>query len=155
MEEKQKCHACGQTIDYVLDMDRGSCSILKELAKFIRAKGINAVHPNKEMVKIPNPILSARQLDNIVRLKFHGLVAHLDGERGNYALTRKGLAFLNGEPIPKSVTIKKKAEGERAHVVLRSDKLVTIADIDKEWGPWWSSNGYEIHEGRVIYAQNP
>jgi hypothetical protein len=148
MIEQHTCPTCGQSISYELGVDKGSCDILKKIAKVIGAKGINAVHPNKEMAKAG--MLTARQLDNIVRLKFHGLVAHIDGEPGNYCLTNKAFEFLGGEPIPKTVVVMKRTKGKRAHVIAHSDEEITIDSLDIEWGPYWSSNGYQIKQGRVI-----
>ena len=145
--QSEVCPHCQQSLTYELQMDRGSNDILKEIAKFVKIKGINAVHPAKEMMP---GILTGRQLDNIVRLKFHGLIAHINNERGNFAITTKGINFLNDQPIPLSVIIKKRVAGKRAHVIAHSDETITISQIDKEWGPYWSANGYEIREGRII-----
>jgi predicted transcriptional regulator len=146
--EHQNCPNCGQSITYELAIDKGSCDILKALAREIGKKKMNVIHPSKEMAK-PG-IISARQLDNLVRLKFNGLVAHIDGERGNYCITNKGFDFLSGEPISKAVTIKKRTKEQRAHVIAHSDDLVVISDFDGEWKDYWSANGYTIVEGRVI-----
>lgn len=146
--EQEVCPHCQQTLYYRFDIDKGSCEILKKMVRFIKDKGINAVHPHKEMAKAG--IITSRELDNIARLKSHGLVAHIKGERGNYCITNKAFDFLGGEPIPRTVAIKKKTKGQRSHVVAHSDEEVTIDMFGNEWNEYWSANGYTITEGRVI-----
>lgn len=148
MREHENCPTCGQSVSYELDMDKGSYDILKAITRKVKDKGINIVHLNKELCKTGN--ITVRQLDNSIRLKFHGLIAHIPGERGNYCITDKGFDFLNGEPISRTVIIMKRTKGKRAHVIGHSDEQITIDALDMGWGEYWSANGYQIVEGRVI-----
>lgn len=142
------CQICGQSISYELDIDKGSYEILKAIVRHVKEKGINAVHLNKELCKVG--MITVRQLDNSIRLKFHGLIANIPGERGNYCITDKGFDFLNGEPISRTVIVMKRTKGKRAHVIGHSDEQMTIDVLDMGWGEYWSANGYQIIEGRVI-----
>ncbi len=155
MKTKSICEACGQSLDYAFDIDRGTCQTLKRIAQFIKQKGVNFVHVKKELVDASNQKLNPSAWTNLPRLVKHGLIAHVGGERGNYALTEKGLAFLSGAKVPRTVRIKKNGVGnESSKTVWHSEEEVSMAQIDKEWGPWWSANGYTIEAGRVIYAPN-
>ena len=42
------CTCCSQKTTYIIALDKGSAQIVKQLAKFIGKKGINAVHPAKK-----------------------------------------------------------------------------------------------------------
>ena len=99
----EKCECCGQTTTYLLPIDKGSVEILQKIATAIRTKGINCVHLAKEKV------LTHSELCNIIRPRFHGLVAHVEGEgmKGNFCLTRKGLDFLKGARIPRLAIVSK------------------------------------------------
>lgn len=147
--EHLNCQTCGQRLSYELEIDKGTVEILTKMARFIRAKGINAVHLSKEMLK--QGIITHHQVGNISRPRFHGLVARIKGEVGNFGMTQKGMDFLRGEPIARTIIIKKAAgPGSPAHVIGHSDEQVTIHQIDREWGDYWSGNGYIIEAGRVI-----
>lgn len=146
--EHQHCQTCGQKLTYELEIDKGTVELLTKIARFIRAKGINAVHLSKEMLK--QGLITHHQVGNISRPRFHGLVAKVKGKAGNFSLTTKGLDFLRGEPISRTVIIKKASAEAPAHVIGHSDEQVTISQIDREWGDYWSANGYSIEAGRVI-----
>lgn len=146
--EAEVCPYCGQSLTYEISIDKGSCETLQIMSKFIREKRINAVHLAKELVA--NGLLTPRQLDNIAKLKFNGLVANIQGEPGNYAITSKGLKFLGGARVPRSAIVKKGVKGQKPHVVAHTDELVGIYDLDTPWAQYWAINGFEIFEGRVI-----
>lgn len=133
--EHQNCPACGQRLTYELELDRGTVAILTSIARFVKSKGINAVHLSKEMLK--QGLLTHHQVGNISRPRFHGLVAKIKGETGNFGLTQKGLDFLRGEPISRTVIIKKAAgKGSPTHVIGHGDEQVMIGQVDKEWGEY-------------------
>jgi len=143
----QTCPTCGQSLTYELDIDKGTVKILKVIAERIRTKGINAVHLSKELL---GNGLTHHEVGNISRPRFHGLVAKVPGNASNYSLTTKGLAFLKGEAIPRVAIIKKATKGAPAHTLDHGEEMVTIGYFERGWGDYWSANGYEIREGRVI-----
>lgn len=141
------CPACKQSCTYVIGLDRGSVDIVKAIARFIGQKGINAVHPRKEM---EGTHLTSNQVGNLSRPRMHGLIAHLKGERGNYLLTKKGAMFLKGEPIPRYAIISK-AEGHQVGYFNPETLTCRISDFNAD-GDYWQGISYDIEEGRVIHS---
>lgn len=150
VRERSYCECCKQATAYELEIDRGTIDIVKAMAAHIRQKGINAVHPRKEL---EGKGLTSNQVGNLSRPRFHGLIAKIPKHSGNYCLTRKGLAFLNGESVPKVAIIRKGTSEAPPHNAGYLDEMTTIHDFDEFWSEYWSSNGYEIQEGRVIIAR--
>lgn len=143
--EPEKCECCGQTTTYILAIDRGTVEIVKKIALFIGNKGINAVHPRKEL---EGKGLSSNQVGNLSRPRFHGLIAKVKGNAGNYLLTRKGAKFLRGEPIPKFAIISK-AEGKQIGYF---DPENEVCNVDEFFGgEYWEGINYDIVEGNVIH----
>ena len=144
------CPGCKQSCTYVVGLDRGSVVIMKAIARFIQIKGINVVHPRKEL---EGTYLTSNQVGNLSRPRMHGLIAHykVAGERkaGNYVLTSKGAAFLKGEPIPKYAIISK-AEGHQ--VGYHNPEVLTcrISDFNDPDEPMWEGIGYDIVDGQII-----
>jgi len=60
----EKCECCGQTTTYIIGIDGGTVDIVKNIALFIGRKGINCVHPRKEM---EGHGLSSNQVGNLSR----------------------------------------------------------------------------------------
>jgi len=141
------CSQCGQKLTYELDVDKGTVETLTILAKAIKIKGINAMHLTKELL---GQGLTNYQIGNISRARFHGLVAKIKTQPGNYCLTTKGLEFLHGLSIARTVIIKKATNKNPAYVYGYSADTVSIRDFAKNWEVYWASNGYAISEGRVI-----
>jgi predicted transcriptional regulator len=141
------CPHCGQSLTYELDIDKGSVETLKTISAFIKRKGRNAVHLTKEL---QGNGLTSHQIGNISRLRFQGLVAKIEGEAGNYCLTRKGLDFLKGLSVPRTAIIKKGTENTPPHLLGYGDEMCQIKDFDKAWDGYWNASGYDIKEGRVI-----
>ena len=142
--ESDVCEHCGQTLNYFLAIDLGTCDIVKKIAEFIGKKGINAVHPRKEMEGL---MLTSNQVGNLSRARFHGLIAKIKENPGNYCLTRKGSQFLRGMPIPKTAIISKK---DKKQVGYLEEEKVTIFEFIKNT-EYWNGINYEILEGNVIH----
>lgn len=110
------CGACSQSCNYTTGIDKGITDILRSFAVAIRAKGVNVIHPVKEMTMttplnradaIASGKLTSSQQKNLSRARSHGLLARVSGSYGNWCITRKGIAFLKGEPVPKYAIIDK------------------------------------------------
>ena len=147
------CHECGQTKDYALAIDRGTIKILKQMARFIGQKGINVVHPRKEM---EGTLLTSNEVGNLSRPRIHGLIAKIKGEPGNYCLTSKGASFLHGHAIPR-VAIRSKATGHTTGYYLpdeNPERMCTIHDFGAD-EPWWHGINYDIEGGRIIKNEQP
>ena len=145
------CECCGQTKTYAVALDKGSVLILKAIAKFIGQKGINCVHPRKEM---EGSMLTSNQVGNLSRPRLHGLIAHVKGEPGNYLLTKKGADFLRGVDVPKIAIVKKATNQEKKRNIgyWREEEVrCTIDDFHDE--VYWEGINYDIHEGRIVYDE--
>lgn len=139
------CDSCHQSLTYLLPVDRGTFEIVKAIAVFIGQKGINRVHPRKEM---EGEYLTSNQVGNLSRARFHGLIARVRDEKGNYLLTRKGAQFLRGEAIPKYAIISK-VDHKNAGYFEEQKLTVTVRDlIGKE--ERWEGINFTIEEGRVV-----
>jgi hypothetical protein len=143
----ETCGECKQTTTYVLAIDKGTVHIVKQIARFIGKKGINAVHPRKEM---EGTYLSSNEVGNLTRPRAHGLIAKIKGNAGNYCLTSKGAAFLHGQPIER-YAIRSKTLGKTIGYV--EGHNVTISEFNAA-GDMWEGVGYGISEGNVITSWN-
>lgn len=165
--ESPTCDCCGAKLFYPLAIDWGTAVIVKAVARAVRLKGINVIHPTKEM-EVPGSEwnylravnegkLTSTQIGNLKgRAKAHGLVAQYKDEPGNYVLTSKGAKFLRGEPIP-AVRIRRKKgvttdypSGEKYY---KPDQYqVTIHEILKPGSdfPVWDGIDFDIVNGRIV-----
>jgi hypothetical protein len=151
------CEHCLQTTNYCTQIDRGIADIMRAFAIAIRTKGINLIHPVKEMQADAGTAtaeavawgkLTRSMGANLSRARYHGLLARSSGKKGNWMITRKGIDFLSGRPIPRVVIIDKITGSTMGYFNMEEDQ-VTINKITKENGPYWTEM---IHEGRVIPA---
>lgn len=145
----EKCDCCGQSTTYLLGIDRGTVNIVKKIAQAIGDKGINAVHLSKEC--LAKGYMTHHEVGNISRPRFHGLVAKIKGEVGNYCLTKKGAAFLRGEPIPKYAIISK-AEKHQIGYHEGDKEICTVYDFNNK-GEYWQGINYDVIEGRIIKVE--
>lgn len=175
MEKKSKnkynftpeiCECCGQAQTYVLPIDWGTAMIVKALAARIHIKGINFVHPTKEMEvpakewtyerAITEGVLTSTQIGNFTRARVHGLIARHKDEPGNWLLTRKGAQFLRGERIPRLAVIRKtlKTENGRSHkeeYFQPEEHTCTVHEIIRKGNyPAWEGIDFDIIEGRIV-----
>lgn len=147
--DKHKCPHCGQSIIYYLSVDAGTVHIVKQIAKFIGQKGINAVHPRKEM---EGTLLTSNEVGNLTRARAHGLIAKIEGNAGNYCLTYKGSEFLNGRPIHKTAIMDKVKKMKIGF--LEEDGWCKVSDFNSP-KEYWEGIGYDIKEGNVIVRREP
>jgi len=145
--QAEVCDHCLQTTTYAIAIDKGTVDIVTRIARFIGGKGINAVHPRKEM---EGGYLTSNQVGNLSRPRLHGLIAKVKGESGNYLLTRKGAQFLRGESIPR-VAIIQKATGktEKSTIGYLQNDTVILKDFENTV-EYWEGINYSVEEGRVI-----
>jgi len=154
----EKCNCCGQTKTYILSIDAGTVDILKSVARAIMLKGINAIHPRKEMevkegtmdydLMVKEGKLTSNMVGNLSRPRFHGLIAHIVGFPGSYCLTSKGARFLKGESIARYAIIDK-VTGHQIGYWNDEKYQINIKDFttDEEY---WEGINYDIREGQVI-----
>jgi hypothetical protein len=153
--ESDICPHCRQSTTYLLAIDRGTVDIVKAISVAIGKKGVNLIHPRKEMEvsgsKLPylqmvqEGKLTSNQVGNLSRARFHGLIAAIKGQTGNYCLTRKGASFLRGETVPRFAIISKAEK----HQIGYLNETCTIFDFTPEVEYWHGIN-YTIEEGDVF-----
>jgi hypothetical protein len=144
------CQSCGQTTTYLLPLDKGSVEIVRIIAQGIKNKGINAIHPRKELETSDK--ITSNQVGNLTHPRSHGLIAKVKGNPGNYCLTQKGAKFLNGATVPKFAIMKKSTHNEHARQIgywKPEEYFVSIKDFVKTT-EYWEGWNFDIQEGSVI-----
>lgn len=144
--DEKVCPCCQQSSQYLIPIDPGTVRIVKEIAKHIGKKGINAVHPRKEL---EGNGLSSNEVGNLSRPRIHGLIAKIPGQPGNYCITTKGAEFLHGASVPK-YAIKSKQEKRTVGYFLPEKHRVTMAEVLEYKNDYWEGIDYHIVEGNVI-----
>lgn len=140
----ERCPHCEQSLNYLVPIDGGTVKILKEIAKAIGKKGINIVHPRKE---IEGKGLSSNEVGNLSRPRIHGFIAKIKGNVGNYCLTTKGAEFLKGARVPK-YAIRSKIDNKTTGYYMPD---VHTIDIDEaSHGVYWEGIDFSIVEGHII-----
>lgn len=154
--QPEKCSCCGQTKTYVLAIDHGTVDIVKAVSVAIGRKGINCIHPRKEMEvstatyfdNVRNGKLTSNQVGNLSRARFHGLIARIKNNPGNYCLTKKGAAFLRGEAIAKFAIISK-AEKKQIGYWMPETYTCMVGDFKHEV-EYWQGINYDIVGGIIV-----
>jgi len=149
---------CGQTLEYLLPMDRGTAEIVVAIGAAVRRKGINAIHLTKEM-EVPHDewtferaktegVLTSTQIGNASRAHRHGLIAAIKGKRGNWCLTTKGGHFLSHKRVARYAIVSKVTGHQDGYF---EPEALTIT-IDEALGQnrRWEGIDYEIDEGMVL-----
>lgn len=140
------CGACGQSKTYLIPIDRGTTEITRAIAAAIRVKGINAIHPRREME--PLGLLTSNQIGNLSRPHRHGLIAKVKGEPGNWCLTSKGSRFLRGERVPKFAIVSKVTGHQIGY--FEPLRLTTTIQECLKAGERWEGIDFQIVEGRIL-----
>lgn len=139
----ENCSSCRQTTTYLLGLDRGAADILLELFRGIAVKGVNEIHPARELD------LSGKKkwyLTNLSRPRFHGLIAYVRDKKGFYCLTRKAGKFLRGEPVAHYAIISK-TEGHQIGYWEPEKYQVTLKQLRKDAEiPYWEGDQMRMIE---------
>lgn len=140
------CECCKQTTDYALNLDKGTAHIMIAIANAVKFKNLNRVHLRNDMEAnakdfsnyremISEGRITSRMIDNILRAKYHGLVAQVDGGgAGEYLLTPKGARFLKGEPMPRTAVVDKATHSKKYYY--DEDDKVTIFELLRKEEMW-------------------
>lgn len=146
--EPEKCECCGQSKTYIIGLDHGTADTVRAIALMIGRKGLNMVHPRKEL---EGRGISSNQVGNLSKARFHGLIAAVKGERGNYLLTKKGAAFLRNQKVAKYAIISK-AEGKQIGYFNPEENMTCISEL-LDGTEYWEGVNFEIIEGRVVWDE--
>src|SRR5665213_656494 len=140
------CQCCSQTTNYLASLDRGSAMIVLALYNAVRINDRNRIHLRNDMECDPSVFtdyltmafeghMTSKMIDNILRPKYHGLVAQVDhGGQGEYLITPKGARFLRNEPIIRAAVISKTTHSKDYYY--DETDLVTFHELMGENEPW-------------------
>ncbi len=151
------CECCDQALDYRVGLSKGHVRLMAKFAAAIRAKGINAVVPSKELATgkwgIPFTVTEMKALSQV---RLHGLLAMSREHAGNWLLTTKGADFLRGRSIPRYALVLKRNKATSEHTTgywEAERNMITAGELLKE-GEYWRHIDFIVHESRIIYEKD-
>jgi hypothetical protein len=132
--DPSKCPTCGASLKaYWHTLNAGLVSVLVAAIRFVHASGQNEFHLQGDLR------LSVNQFCNFTKLRFHGLVAKVDGKPGCWLITRRGGQFLRGE-----VSVPLRVKTFRNRVVEHSPELVHIGELKGKIPAFEREFAYEV-----------
>lgn len=137
------CEECNQTLYTKSSLNKGLCETMSQMFRFVAQKGINVFHPEKELLK--GGYITANQRGNVSHLGNHGLIAKVDGEPGNWLLTRKASLLMKGGEVSKHAIVDKATK----HTVGYLGELTTYQSLMHS-SEYWYQIDFEIQEGRIV-----
>lgn len=140
------CECCGMDKEYRSGLNKGLVHVLIQIAKAIKAKGINCIHLDKEA--LAQGYLTSNQKGNASHLRIHGLLAEVQDEPGNWCLTTKGINFLQGALIPR-YAVRSKTEHRTIGYWYADKYRCSIKDFEKE-SEWYAFEDFFVQAGRVV-----
>lgn len=132
-----------------MSLDHGTALIVVALYNRVRMKKENKVHLLKEMtIKSPEDAglqgynemvrsgyITYRMQGNASRARFHGLIASVGDDPGVFVLTRKGVDFLRGEKVPRTVIVEKRTHTNDGYFQPVTN-VTDLATLTKK-APFW------------------
>jgi hypothetical protein len=152
------CSHCGQSMTYLITIDQGAIDTLIAMSVAVSKKGINVIHPRKEMEiekinnyreMIKSGKITSNMTGNLPKARFHGLIAKIKGEAGNYCITKKGLHFLRGGIIPKHAIVSKVYKSNIGYYKPEEEN-VSVTEFLEEKSYYWEGINFDIIDGRII-----
>lgn len=148
------CHDCTQTKTYDLSLDRGSALIVLAIYNAVQRLDRNRIHLTDDMevskaemesrfgdypTMIAEGYMTSNMADNVLRAKYHGLVAQVDGGgSGEYLITPKGARFLKNEPMIRVAIIDKATHKKLGY--WNEEDTVTFTHLLRNETPFWVFN---------------
>lgn len=152
------CECCKQTKQVLYTVDLGTADLVKAVLTRVKLQGFNKVHLRSMEVKqseyshermLREGVITSSMYANSIRAHKHGLIAQVEGESGYWAITRKGAAFLKGEPVPQ-YAIQNKITKHIDGYFMPETFRVTIHQLKRANQPYWAGANFEIVDGRVV-----
>lgn len=154
----QICDSCKQSKEYVIPIDRGTAEIVIAIAQAIRRKGLNVIHPRREMEgnnserdAYYSGFLTSNQVGNLSRPHRHGLIAKVRGNPGRWCLTSKGASFLRGQRVAKFAIVSK-VTGHQIGYFKPEIYQTSIHELLKS-GARWEGIDFDIQDGRIVFER--
>lgn len=134
IEKTKRCEHCGASLKiFWRRLTPGLVSALVEAIKYVHGANKNEFHLQKHL-----PSLTKTQYNNFQKLRFHALVAKIDGKAGYWLITARGGEFLRGErAVPMRVST------FRNKVVGHSEETVHISSLKNRIPEFESQFAYE------------
>jgi len=160
--KKERCECCKQTTTYALAISKGIADLVRAFSVAISKKGINAIHPGKELEvsakewsvekMLATGCITVQMNKNKSFARAHGLIAKIKGQPGNWCLTTKGAEFLRGRQVPKYAIVSKVT---KHNIGYWQPELyqVRITDFTSD-EPTWEVPNLTIVEGRVLREED-
>jgi hypothetical protein len=140
----EHCPTCGASVKaYWHTLNGGLVSVLIAAIQFVHANGRNEFHLQNDLH------LSVNAFCNFTKLRFHGLVAKVDGRAGYWCITRRGGMFLRGE-----ISVPLKVKTFRNRVQDHSAELVHIDDLKGRIPFFEQKFAYEVQPVEVPKQTN-
>jgi len=115
----ERCPHCGaNTKAYFHTLNSGLVSILVKAIQFVHEHNRNEFHLQKDLH------LTVNEFCNLTKLRFHGLVAKVDGKPGYWLITSRGGLFLRDE-----IAVPLRVQTFRNRVIGHSPELVHIGEL--------------------------
>jgi hypothetical protein len=115
----EHCPTCGAGLKmFWHTLNSGLVTTLIQCIQFVHANNRNEFHLQNDLH------LTVNQFSNFTKLRFHALVAKVDGKPGYWLITKRGGQFLRGE-----IAVPLKVKTFRNKVLEHSHELIHINEL--------------------------
>lgn len=116
---ERRCPTCGANMKaFWHTLTPGLVSILVQCIQWVHEHGKNEFHLQNDLH------LTVNQFSNFTKLRFHALVAKVEGKPGYWLITTRGGQFLRGE-----IVVPLRVLTFRNHVMEHSKELIHINEL--------------------------
>lgn len=130
----EHCPTCGHSMKaYFHTLTPGLVSVLITAIEFVHASGKNQFHLQDDLH------LSVNAFCNVTKLRFHALIAKVDGKPGFWLITARGGRFLRGE-----IAVPSKVKTFRNRVIEHSTELIHINELKGKIPEFEKEFAYEV-----------
>lgn len=128
MENQDHCQHCGAKLEKTrVRLNKTLAQTLIKLRRLEIELGKPHIWLDHDDVSSTNR-LTRSQRNNMTRLRWLGLARYTESHSGKWFITKKGYAFLRGEPVKSEIwTFRNKIVEE-----LRNDKTVTLTEVFRQ-----------------------
>jgi hypothetical protein len=126
----ERCPYCQANLKkFYHTLTPGIVSVLIAAIQFVHGAGRNEFHLQNDLH------LSVNQFCNVTKLRFHALIAKVDGKPGYWCITKRGGMFLRGEIcVPLKVkTFRNRVEDHSAETIHIDDLRGKVPYFEREF----------------------
>jgi len=115
----ERCLHCGANLKaFWHNLNPGLVSVLIKCIQFVHEHNKNEFHLQNDLR------LNVNEFSNFTKLRFHALVAKVDGKQGYWLITARGGQFLRGEiAVPQRVKTFRNRVQEHSTELIHIDQL--------------------------------